>query len=482
MWKINIIEFFLYLTLAVGLVAPLTGVKDKESSWPVAFAGIGIGSFFIVSILTLYSTFTQYITFYGGLIIQDSFTSIILLGSSIASIIFLIGIGKDAMKWNSRPALYSLIPLVLFGLFFLAGSADALMLLASWLLVSVASYVFVSLPNGKESKSAAIRYIMVGMIATLILVAWISFLTLTPKSAVDEFSFSSLVPSTKIGYGLAGLALLLFLAALGFKVGLFPFHWWLPSVYGRGDGRGISFVAGVVKLGFIAVIARTIVIFAFSSDGVSPIAGYAAVLIAVLAVATMIYGNFAALTTRNFQVILSYSSMAQVGYIFAAIAAAAYFAGNANYGLLKLAMFAVALQAIAYGIAKTPLFEFVGKTKQELSDLHGLLSVNPAAAISVSILLFSLLGIPPLLGFWGKLYLFLSASGYTVWLVLVALINSGISAVYYIIASREILSKGDNKINVGRSYTAALIIAALAIIIIGIYAPFLLKGIVSLYY
>ncbi|AFZ71144.1 NADH:ubiquinone oxidoreductase subunit 2 (chain N) [Caldisphaera lagunensis DSM 15908] len=482
MWEIGIIEFFLYVTLAASLLAPIFGIKNDKSVWPASIGAIGIGTFFVVSILTFYASLTNYLTFYNGLVIQDSFTALILLGASIASIIYIIAIGNDGLKWSSRPALYSLIPLVLFGLFFLSGATDALMIIASWLLVSVASYVFVSLPDGKESKEASIRYIMVGMIGTLILVFWAAVFAISPRADTNVFLLTSLAPTTKVGLSLAGLSILLIIAALGFKVGLFPFHWWLPSVYGRGDGRGISFVAGVIKLGFIAIITRAIVLMASSINGSSSIASYAALLIAFLAVASMIYGNIAALTSRNFQVILAYSSMAQVGYIFAAIAAAAYFAGNSDMNLLKLALFAVALQSIAYGIAKTPLFAFVGKTKRELSDLHGLLSANPAAAISASILLFSLLGIPPLLGFWGKLYLFLSASGYSVWLVLIALINSGISAVYYIIASRELLSKGENHITVGKGYTAALIISALALLIIGLYAPFLLKSIINIYY
>ncbi len=482
MWEVGIIEFFLYLTLAMGLISPILGIRNDKSDWPVVMGIVGIGTFFVVSLLSLYASFQNILIFYNGLVIQDSFTSLILLGSSIASIIYIIAVGKDGLKWSSRPALYSLIPLVLFGLFFLSGATDALMILASWLLVSVASYVFVSLPDGKESKEASIRYIMVGMIGTLILAFWVASFAISPRPDSSSFLLTSLIPTTKSGFSIVGLTVLLLIAALGFKVGLFPFHWWLPSVYGRGDGRGISFVAGIIKLGFIAIITRSIVIMASSINGISPIASYAALLIAFLSVASMVYGNIAALTSRDFQVILSYSSMAQVGYIFAAIAAAAYFSGNSEISLLRLALFAVALQSIAYGIAKTPLFAFVGKTKRELSDLHGLLSSNPAAAISASILLFSLLGIPPLLGFWGKLYLFLSASGYSIWLVLLALINSGISAVYYIIASREILSKGENKITVGKGYTAALIISALALIIIGLYAPFLLKSIVNIYY
>jgi len=181
-------------------------------------------------------------------------------------------------------------------------------------------------------------------------------------------------------------------------------------------------------------------------------------------------------------VILAYSSMAQVGYILAALAAAAYFAGNLELSMLRLALYAVALQSIAYAIAKAPLFAFTGSTARELERLRGLMGVSPTAAVSASVLLYSLLGVPPLLGFWGKLYLFLSTSGYTVWLTLAALINSGVSAVYYIIASRELLTKQERPPTPpAMKYKIALVIAALLILVLGIVAPLFMSSLISVY-
>jgi len=237
-------------------------------------------------------------------------------------------------------------------------------------------------------------------------------------------------------------------------------------------------VAAVVKLAFIAVLGRALLVLSYGS----PLAGDVALTVAVLAVATMTYGNVAAFTSRDLQVILAYSSMAQVGYILAALAAAAYFAGNLELSMLRLALYAVALQSIAYAIAKAPLFAFTGSTARELERLRGLMGVSPAAAVSASVLLYSLLGVPPLLGFWGKLYLFLSTSGYTVWLTLAALINSGVSAVYYIIASRELLTKQERPPTPpARKYNIALVIAALLILVLGIVAPLFMSSLISVY-
>jgi NADH:ubiquinone oxidoreductase subunit 2 (chain N) len=476
-WEESTVEFLLYLTLAASLIAPVTSpLGRRENVTPAIVAAIGVGSFATLSGLLLYATASAPVQFYGGLVVQDSFTSLLLLGAALAAITYMIAIGVEGLQWASSPSLYSLIPLTLFGSFFLAGAANLLVILASWLLVSVVSYVVIASSDVKEAKGAAVRYAFVGIVATLILATSLAFYSIASGSYV--LSLTPLSAGSGAAREVAALSVILLLAALGFKVGLFPFHWWLPSVYGRGDGRTVSFVAAVVKLAFIAVLGRALLVLSYGS----PLAGNVALTVAVLAVATMTYGNVAAFTSRDLQVILAYSSMAQVGYILAALAAAAYFAGNLELSMLRLALYAVALQSIAYAIAKAPLFAFTGSTARELERLRGLMGVSPAAAVSASVLLYSLLGVPPLLGFWGKLYLFLSTSGYTVWLTLAALINSGVSAVYYIIASRELLTKQERPPTPpARKYNIALVIAALLILVLGIVAPLFMSSLISVY-
>ncbi|MGC9191510.1 MAG: proton-conducting transporter membrane subunit [Conexivisphaera sp.] len=467
-----LVQSMIYLTLATGLAVPLVGRR-----WRIALSLAVLGSlaFLVASAASLYLSMSASLSLYGGLVVQDPFSSMILLGASVSSLLALVAMGPDASKWSTSPAAFSLVPLVLFGTFFLAGAADALVVLATWLIVSVASYVFIALPDDASSKAASVRYIMVGIVATLFLMAWAAV-----DSALQAASSFAIVPLGAATLGARGLALaavVAALAAVGFKLGLFPFHWWLPNVYGRADGRVVSFVAGVVKLGFIAIIARILIVAA-----AGPLSAPIALTAAAVAVITMIYGNFAALSSRSFQMILSYSSMAQVGYIMTAIAAAAYFAGlgPAYRPLLLLAYYAVAIQAVAYSLAKVPLFALAGEAGGRLTSVRGMLSSSPAAAVSASLLLLSLLGLPPLLGFWGKLYMFLAASGYSIWLAVLALVNSGISAFYYAVVIREMLAKGEGPRVEGR-YLAALLAGAAAVLAIGIIAPLLLGYVSSVF-
>lgn len=478
MWEIGTIKFLLYVTLAASLLAPLTSPSGRRDNVaPLVMAAIGVGSFAVAMGISFYAaSLGRPLSFYHGLVVQDSFTSLMLLGASLASAIFLLAVGTDGLGWSSSPSLYSLVPMTLFGAFFLAGATNALVILASWLLVSVISYIIIAAPDSKNAKAAGVRYIFVGMVATLALVGSLAFISVS--SGAYTFSITPVSGLSTDARGLMALAVLLLLAALGFKVGLFPFHWWLPSVYGRGDGRTVSFVAAVVKLSFLAILTRVLVIIASGGQLHTIIA----ITLAALAVATMTYGNFAALTTRDLQVILAYSSMAQVGYIFAAIAAASYFAGVGNEYMLRLSLFAVALQSIAYAVAKAPLFAFAGEVGGSLDSLRGLMKSSPLSAVTASVLLYSLLGVPPLLGFWGKLYMFLAAVGFSVWLALAALINSGVSSVYYIIASREMLRKDYEDTPKPRArYAVALLIASLLIVLLGLVAPLTFRGIISIY-
>ena len=477
MWEKPTVEFLLYVTLATSLLAPVTSpLGRRENKAPVILAGAGVGAFLAMTAVLLYATASSTLSFYGGLVVQDSFTSLILLGVALASAIYMVAVGAEGLSWSSSPSLYSLIPLTLFGSFFLAGAANLLVILASWLLVSVISYVVVAAPDAKEAKGAAVRYIFVGVVATLALIGSLAFYSIA--TGTYSLQLSSLTQTSPVARGIVALSVLLLLAALGFKVGLFPFHWWLPSVYGRGDGRTISFVASVIKLSFIAVLARVFVVSSFGS----PLANDVALTLAILSVATMTYANAAALTTRDLQVILAYSSMAQVGYIMAALAAAAYFAGDANYDMVRLALYAVAIQSIGYALAKAPLFAFTGAVGRELERLRGLMGTSPASATAASVLLFSLLGVPPLLGFWGKFYLFLSTVGYTVWLALAALINSGVSAVYYVIASRELLSKTpEQSLRTPLRQSIALVVGSLLVLLLGLVAPIIYSSVVTVY-
>jgi NADH-quinone oxidoreductase subunit N len=397
------VEALIYYTLAVSLLVPVirVGGGPGGARSHAVLALTGLIAFATASALLASLAAPGEAVFYGGLVVHDPLSSVILLGASVSGVFTLMSSWRAGYEWSTRPSLFSLLPLTMFGLFFLAGARDLLVALASWLLVSMISYVIIALPDDEESRKASTRYIYVGTVATLFLGAWIAVnAVLSETAGAPVFGVSPPLP-----VGLSALSIILLLTAFGFKTGIAPFHWWLPSVYGRADGRVVAIVASVAKLGFIAFLARAVIDSARGAPpGGEALAGDVALILSVAAVATMTYGNIAAMTPTSLRAVLAYSSIAQIGYILAGLAVAFYL-HPIDPSASRLAIAGVAVQTLAYAIAKAPLFSlasFLGDDIRGLRALYG----HRMASLSASVLLLSLLGVPPLIGFWGKLFLF----------------------------------------------------------------------------
>ena len=453
------VTLLVYTILGLSIITPLVSMLTSRTS--KLLPGITWISIILYALTGILVYNQSSIALYNGLIVHNKFTALLIMSISLTAAIALLASGVEPSYWESSPAFYSLLPLALFGSFFLLGAQDALIVLASWLLVSIISYVLLALPSDVKSRGAAVQYIFIGALATLFLSIWVAGdYLLASQNKQLGFSLTYLTPDH-----ISGLVIISLLAALGFKTGIVPFHWWLPSVYSKGNGYMVGVVSGPIKIAFLGLLAK--IIFVSSSSPL--ISNNVAMILAVLAVLTMTYGNIAALTTRNLQKLLAYSSIAQVGYILVGLSALAYVAPHGNYAITTLALAGIAIQATAYGIAKSALFP-LNVEESDLSKLKGLLSGNKIIAASAGILLLSLLGMPPFLGFWGKLYLFYAATKYSIILVAIALINSAISSAYYVRVIRDLVSPG-GELKPRESIVAAIVIAATIIFILGLIGP-----------
>lgn len=461
-----IVEALVYLTLISSLLVPLLPAFRRESTvLPEALSWLGIASFGLASGLLLFQASSAgVVEFYGGLLAHDPFSSLMMIGSALAAILIMVSVGRDPYRWPSHPAFYSLLPLTLFGVFYLAGANDVIVVVASWLLVSIISYVLVGLPKDRDSVGASVRYVFVGIVATLFIALWAGAAvrgSLTPQD-------TGLAPLS-LG-GVSAVAIVSLVAALGFKTGLAPFHWWLPSVYGEADGRPIAAVAGVAKLGFIALLVK-VVDRTLSSP---PISDDVALILGILGALSMTYGNIAALTARDFQRLLAYSSIAQMGYILVGLTAFTYLKDKSPF-LALLALAGIALQSIAYALAKAPLFSAVPVAGRSLDrELRGLLSGDRASSVSASLLLMSLLGIPPLIGFWGKVFVFIPIAAASIPLLVIAVVNSALSSAYYIRALRDMVAKepaGGRARGLPPGYRESVVIGGALTALLGLLSP-----------
>jgi NADH-quinone oxidoreductase subunit N len=219
---------------------------------------------------------------------------------------------------------------------------------------------------------------------------------------------------------MVGVAMLL--VGFGFKVAAVPFHLWTPDVYEGAPTSVTAFMATAVKAGAFAGLVRAV------SVALAPVAAQLDGVLWAGAALTMTVGNMVALKQSSLKRMLAYSSIAHTGYLLIGITVGGADAGAAV--LYYLAVYA-AMNLGAFGVMA--LLVRPGNSAERIADLAGLGQRSPMLAVAMTICMLSLTGIPPLGGFFGKLYLFTAAleRGYAV-LVLVAVLNSVLSAAYYL--------------------------------------------------
>ncbi|WP_185836251.1 NADH-quinone oxidoreductase subunit N [Candidatus Korarchaeum cryptofilum] len=362
-------------------------------------------------------------TMFSGLIRVDPLSTYIAFIAAFGSFLVVLASLSQAKDWSTAPSLYSLILLSLLGVLFILYANDASVVIASWALVAVASYVIVGMRKDDASLEASVKYSLMGVASSSLLIFGFALvLGVTRESQLIQLSYVS----TQFREILV-LGVLILIAAVGFKMGVFPFHAWLPDVYGGANPLLVSFVSGVVKLISIGAFIRVL------QPLIPAISDYWFTAMAILSILTMFYGNLAALVQRNVQRMMAYSSIAQAGYFLIAFAA---------LGSTKLALQAIGLQVTTYVLAKIGIFVGLGYLSRKgfeltLDGLKGSGRTMRLSGSMITILILSLMGMPPLIGFWSKfMYIFFSVMDIAPWLALLGVINSGISVGYYALVLR----------------------------------------------
>src|SRR5918996_1395645 len=418
----------------VGLAIPAidAGRREKGRNRNKLYSAIAFGALIVAIGIIVFRVLTgevlPAVAFSQEVVVDD------LFGSFFAIALLIVSIMVTASSWNyykgkSNPAAYySLILLSSIGMVIIAYSTDLVMLLVAWELMSLPTYALAGFSKRDPiSNEAAIKYFMFGALSSAIIVVGIGLvygITGTTNIGDSIIALANL-DATLVPIGL--LAVALFIAGFGFKMGLVPFHMWLPDAYeGSPATIGALLAAGTKKAGFAAAI-RVIVLgmFALNLDWT--------LTLAIVAVFTMTLGNLAALVQRSVPRILAYSSIAQAGYI--------------------------------------------------LQQYRGLGRRMPITAIAFSISLIALAGVPPLNGFWSKLVLFGAGinSGPIVewgpWLAIAGVLNSALSLGYYAWIMRKMYMEDApdmRRVKEPRAIVAVLVFAMVFMVAFGIWhAPLL---------
>jgi F420H2 dehydrogenase subunit N len=464
----------------VGLAIPVIDALRKERGYNnrlysgIAFGAIAISIGFII-FRVVSGEVLPAVQFSQDVLANDMFGSFFAIALLIVS--FMVTASSwDYMKGKSNPAAYySLILLSSVGMVLIAYSSDLVMLFVSWELMSLPTYALAAFSKRDPiSNEAAIKYFMFGALSSGILVLAIGLvygITGTTNIGESIRALTSLDQSL-IPIGLVATAL--FVAGFGFKMGLVPFHMWLPDAY-EGSPTTISalLAAGTKKAGFAAAIRVVIIgMFALNLDWT--------VTLAVLAVFTMTLGNFGALIQKSLPRILAYSSIAQAGYILIGMAVAPYsdqaLSGSLlhifNHAIMKSTAF-IAAAAVATALASYGLERY-----------RGLGLRMPITAIALTISLLALAGVPPLNGFWSKLVIFgaaINSSAYVWWgpyLAIAGVLNSALSLGYYAWIIRKMYMENGpdmSRIKEPRAMLAVLIFGLVFMVVFGVWFSPLLE-------
>ena len=360
----------------------------------------------------------------GGALAADGLSgafSVLLIVAAMLSVLV-------AMDYLRREGLdhaeyYVLILFATVGALSMAAAADLIVIFIGLEVLSISLYVLSAFARADAaSREAGLKYLLLGAFASAFLLYGIAMLYgATGTTRLAEMGLSlRLAGSVTDPLLWAGIGLLA--VGLGFKLALVPFHAWAPDVYQGAPTSVTAFMSVTSKVAAFAALVRVLLVV------LGPVLPLTSTILAVLAVLSMTVGNVLALVQEDAKRLLAYSSIAQAGYVLVAVVAGSELGASAvlfyllGYTFTNLGAFAV---LIAWGRQ--------GESRIPLTDLAGLGFRQPWMAAALTFFLLSLTGIPLTAGFVGKLHLFGAAveAGW-VWLAIVAVLNSVVSAFYYL--------------------------------------------------
>jgi len=450
------------LTATWGIVMMLAGAFIKSKSTPKYIAIGGIVLIIIANCRELYKINEQELLFsidVKDMLHTTSFNLTFITLMLLCTLLFFLLNGRDIEKVGTHVSEYfALIFFVLCGVCLVSTFNTLLLLFIGIEIISIPLYILTgSDKRNLKSNEAALKYFLMGAFSTGIMLMGIAFIYGGTPSA------SFFLNKINMGAGtmpvMIAVGLVLLLISMSFKVSAAPFHFWTPDVYDGAPTVFTSFMATIVKAaGFFAFLR----LFENAFGSVQP---QWQKLIVIITAATLLIGNLTAVFQQSVKRMLAYSSIAQAGFMLFAL-----------FALNDTAKEGLVLYTAAYSLATIGIFAVLIKMNDYTIDgFNGLAKKQPVLALTATIFLLSLTGIPLTAGFQGKFYMLLAAvtNGYNMWLVILAVLCAAISAYYYFRVIQAMYFKDSNdetmqEWDITPAFKILLLITAALIIVLGI--------------
>lgn len=332
------------------------------------------------------------------------------------------------------------------GMMFLIAAEELITLFLTLETMTLCLYMMASFEKTRRrSAEAGLKYFVYGSVSSALFLFGLSLIYgLTGSTRLDSIKTALEGGSTAMT-GLSGniagaTAVLLVLVGFGFKIAAVPFHQWSPDTYEGAPAPVTSWIATGSKIASFAAMIKVLVgaLAPWAMKGENTTSPGWIGIVATISAITMTYGNFAALAQKNLKRMLAYSSIAHAGYMLVGVLAASL--SKSQY----MQSGPVFFYLIVYGFTTVGAFSVAAwlvreKGTDEIEDLNGIGYRYPMMAVCIVLLMLSLIGMPPLAGFFGKLYMFMEAMNVRgkaqlplTWLVMLGLFNSVVSAYYYV--------------------------------------------------
>jgi len=463
------------LLLLMACVIALVDLGVKSPLRTLTY-GLSLGTLLAIAAIEAFfgaSGFTLY--GFSNMVVSDSMSAWLKCFASLAVLVSLVyarpyAFSRDMLRGGE---LFTLSLFGLLGMFVMISGNNLLVIYLGLELLTLASYALVALRrDNAQATEAAMKYFVLGAMASGFLLYGMSMLY-GATGTLDITMIHQAIVAGHIQHQVLVFGLVFIVAGLAFKLGAVPFHMWVPDVY-QGAPTGIALmIAGAPKLAAFAIVIRLLV------EGLLPLALDWQQMLMVLSIASLFIGNFAAIAQTNIKRMLAYSTISQVGFILlgllsgvvdgnAATAANAYSSAMfyvITYVLTTLATFGIIMLLSAEG------FE-----SEEIADFAGLNQRSPLYAGVMALCMFSLAGIPPLVGFFAKLSvlqaLVLAGGSVHIGLAVFAVLMSLVGAFYYLrvvkvmyfdapISIATVRAPGDVKLVLGLNALLLLILGLL---------------------
>ena len=378
-------------------------------------------------------------TFYGfgNMVVSDAMGNWLKCFATVAMMVTLVygrpyAADRDMLRGGE---LFTLSMFALLGMFIMISGNNFLVIYLGLELLTLSSYALVALRRDNATATeAAMKYFVLGAMASGFLLYGLS-MVYGATGSLDIGQVFKAVNSGQIKHQVLVFGLVFVVAGLAFKLGVVPFHMWIPDVY-QGAPTAVTLMIGSApKLAAFAITIRLLV------DGLLPLAIDWQQMLAVLAIGSLLVGNLAAIAQTNLKRMLAYSTISQMGFVLLGLMSGVI-NGNVDATAVENAYSASMFYVVTYVLTTLAAFGVIlllareGFESEEISDFAGLNQRSPLYAGVMAVCLFSMAGIPPLVGFYAKLAVLqaLVASGQTIYMAMAvfAVIMSLIGAFYYL--------------------------------------------------